>query len=182
MNCKLNRSFFWYYWYFSFSSLLTFFTFSYSKLYARLGSCRQIFLVTILMYSLELSSQNKQNLNESTTLEGYLDVKKLVTWPAIIEPSSNQKSNAREFQYMSILLALAYHDRATYETFTINRWILSSLLFRLDLQQDRHTVLVQCLNRWLTWTGTKRFRQTKYHPTKTRPSEFVAEKWTNLKF
>ena len=106
------------------------------------------------MYNLELSSQNKQNLNESTTLEGYLNVKKLVAWPAIIDPPSNQKSNPREFQYMSILLALAYHDRATYETFTINRWILSSgeiwleltlrFLFRLELQQDRHTVLVQC--------------------------------------
>ena len=34
---------------------------------------------------------------------------------------TNQKSNPREFQYMSILLALAYHGRATYETFTINR-------------------------------------------------------------
>ena len=55
---------------------------------------------------------------------------------------------------MSILLALAYPDRATYETFTINRYILSSgeismeltlrFLFRLELQQDRHTVSVQC--------------------------------------
>ena len=143
------------------------------------------------MYNLELSSQNKQNLNESTTLEGYLDIKKLVTWPAIIESSSNQKSNPREFQYMSILLALAYHDRATYETFTINRWILSSgeiwleltlrFLFRLELQQDRHTVLVQCQSWLLTWTGTKRFRQAKSHPPKIRPSEFIAEKWTNLK-
>ena len=33
------------------------------------------------------------------------------------ESSSNQKSNSRELQYMSILLALAYHDRATFETF-----------------------------------------------------------------
>ena len=85
------------------------------------------------MYNLESSYQNKQNLNESTTLEGYLDVKKLVTWPAIIEPSSNQKSNHRELQYMSILLALAYHGRATYETFTINRWILSSGEIWLEL-------------------------------------------------
>ena len=34
-----------------------------------------------LMYNLELSSQNKRNICERTTLEGYLDIKQLVTRP-----------------------------------------------------------------------------------------------------
>ena len=31
--------------------------------------------------------------------------------------TTNQRLNPRELQYMNILLALAYHDRATFETF-----------------------------------------------------------------
>ena len=64
------------------------------------------------MYNLELSSKNKRNLSEETTYEENLDIEQLAT---ISEPLPIKI--LRELQYMSILLALAYHDRATFETF-----------------------------------------------------------------
>ena len=36
-------------------------------------------LQRLLLYNLDLSSQNMQNLSESTTLEAYLDINQLVT-------------------------------------------------------------------------------------------------------
>ena len=90
----------------------------------------------------------------------------------ICEPWSNQTSNPRELQYTSFLLALAYHDRATFETvwtaspsttefFLLVKYGLEvplRFVFCLKLQKDLRTVLVQCSNWLLTWTGTKRFR------------------------
>ena len=50
-------------------------------------------------------------------LSKFWKVNKISERLTICEASSNQKSNPREPQHMNILLALAYHDRATFETF-----------------------------------------------------------------
>ena len=51
------------------------------------------------------------------SIKKWFKVNKISLRLTINEPSSNQKSNPRELQYMNILEALAYHDRAMFETF-----------------------------------------------------------------
>ena len=57
-----------------FLSILTLFTFSYPKKSKLTPASAGRHFQRQLMYNSELSSQNKQNLSENTTLEGYCDI------------------------------------------------------------------------------------------------------------
>ena len=61
--------------------------------------------------------EEKMKIYLRFSIKKWFRVNKISLRLTISEPSSNQKSNLRELQYMNILLALAYHDRATFETF-----------------------------------------------------------------
>ena len=83
--------------------------------------------------------------NTSGFLSKFWKVNKISVRLTICEASSNQKSNPRERQYVNILLALAYHDKATFETFrqlepsTTELFLLvkcGCFVFRLKLQKD----------------------------------------------
>ena len=177
------------------------------------------------MYNLELPSHNKQNLSERRTLEGYLDLTQVVTWPtfncytacqgcplfylylnfmrlclihnsdlnckmknwkyksgflskfwkvnqislevnnlwAIIQ--SKSKSNPRELQFMIFLLALAYHDRATFETFRqlelLHHQPLNSF-FWYNMVGGSITLWIQS-------------EATKSQPLKIQPCEFIVK-------
>ena len=98
---------------------------------------------------------------------------------------------------MNILLALAYHDRATFEIFgqlellhhqplnsffwlnmvggSIRLEVPLRFVFSLKLQKDLRTVLAQCTTWLLTCIGTKRFRKAKSQPLKIQPCELIAK-------
>ena len=65
-------------------------------------------------------------------------MKKISLRLTISEPSSKPKSNPRQLQYMNILLAKTYHDKATFETLkTVLAALLSVAAFFLLVKHAR---------------------------------------------
>ena len=55
-----------------------------------------------MMYNLELPSKNKQNLSERRTLEGYLDITQLVTWPTFNCYTACQGCSSTYYNFMRL--------------------------------------------------------------------------------